>query len=63
MNDSPAETVPSPSDAKSIASLRLHQVEWESSALFQGARLVIIHHRGEQYRLIETRNGKLILQK
>ena len=35
----------------------------ESTELFQGRRVVHISHRGERYRLIETRNGKLILQK
>ena len=34
-----------------------------SGELFQGAREVQIEHRGEVYRLLETRNGKLILQK
>ena len=35
----------------------------ESAALLQGRRIVIIRHNGVDYRLIETRNGKLILQK
>lgn len=34
-----------------------------SGELFQGAREVLIEHHGETYRLLETRNGKLILQK
>ncbi len=34
-----------------------------SGDLFQGAREVQIEHHGEIYRLLETRNGKLILQK
>ncbi len=34
-----------------------------SGELFQGAREVLIDHHGETYRLLETRNGKLILQK
>lgn len=34
-----------------------------STELFQGDRLVVIAHAGEQYRLTITRNGKLILQK
>ncbi|MFO0897276.1 MAG: hemin uptake protein HemP [Pirellulales bacterium] len=34
-----------------------------SGDLFQGAREVQIEHHGEVYRLLETRNGKLILQK
>ncbi len=35
----------------------------ESTDLLQGRRMVVIRHKGERYRLFETRNGKLILQK
>lgn len=35
----------------------------ESSELFQGTKEVIIHHGGGVYRLIITRNNKLILHK
>jgi hemin uptake protein HemP len=31
--------------------------------LFQGARVVEITHAGETYRLLLTRNNRLILQK
>ena len=34
-----------------------------SSELLQGARTLIITHAGQQYRLMITRNDKLILQK
>jgi len=34
-----------------------------SEELFGGAKLVVIDHVGEQYRLTITKNGKLILQK
>lgn len=34
-----------------------------STDLFQGERLIVITHSGEQYRLTITRNDKLILQK
>lgn len=34
-----------------------------SSALFKGAREVLIDHRGDVYRLRITRHDKLILQK
>ena len=34
-----------------------------SEELFGGAKLVVIDHAGEQYRLTITKNGKLILQK
>ena len=35
----------------------------ESTELFQGARVVEITHAGETYRLLLTRNNRLILQK
>lgn len=34
-----------------------------SADLFGDAKTVLITHRGEQYRLIKTKNGKLLLQK
>ncbi|MEO1498362.1 MAG: hemin uptake protein HemP [Planctomycetota bacterium] len=34
-----------------------------SAELFGGAKTVLISHAGEQYRLIKTKNGKLLLQK
>ena len=36
---------------------------FDSTQLFGDAREVYIRHRGELYRLMQTRNGKLILQK
>lgn len=36
---------------------------YASSELFQGARIVVINHAGEAYRLLVTRNNRLILQK
>jgi len=35
----------------------------DSEQLLQGQREVQIRHQGEIYRLLVTRNGKLILQK
>lgn len=35
----------------------------DSSELFAGSKAVHIRHDGEYYRLLVTRNGKLILQK
>lgn len=35
----------------------------DSSELFAGSKTVHIRHDGEYYRLLVTRNGKLILQK
>ncbi|MBX3414393.1 MAG: hemin uptake protein HemP [Pirellulales bacterium] len=34
-----------------------------SQDLLQGHREVLIEHAGERYRLLLTRNGKLLLQK
>ncbi len=34
-----------------------------SDELFRGARIVAITHAGETYRLLITRNNRLILQK
>jgi hemin uptake protein HemP len=36
---------------------------YESAELFQGSRVVNISHAGETYRLLITRNNRLILQK
>jgi len=41
----------------------LPQRRLTSEALMAGAREVILEHRGEQYRLRVTSNGKLILTK
>ncbi|MCO6042909.1 hemin uptake protein HemP [Aeoliella sp. ICT_H6.2] len=35
----------------------------ESAALLQGAREIVIEHAGQCYRLLVTKNDKLILQK
>ena len=34
-----------------------------SEELFAGGKIVLIQHAGEQYRLLITRNDRLILQK
>jgi len=34
-----------------------------SEEIFAGERIVLIQHAGEQYRLLITRNDRLILQK
>ena len=34
-----------------------------SDELFQGGRILVITHAGTEYRLIKTRNDKLMLQK
>ncbi|MEM7313605.1 MAG: hemin uptake protein HemP [Planctomycetota bacterium] len=37
--------------------------KYESSELLKGNKCVFISHDGARYRLQQTRNGKLILQK
>ena len=39
------------------------EVTFRSENLLQGQREIKILHEGETYRLLVTRNGKLILQK
>ena len=36
---------------------------YDSQELFQGSRVVVITHGGEVYRMLLTRNNRLILQK
>lgn len=36
---------------------------YDSQELFQGSRVVVINHAGETYRMLVTRNNRLILQK
>jgi hemin uptake protein HemP len=36
---------------------------FSSTELFAGSRVVVIEHAGQQYRLLITRNERLILQK
>ncbi|MCG3175206.1 MAG: hypothetical protein MOGMAGMI_00128 [Candidatus Omnitrophica bacterium] len=40
-----------------------HVKTWESAVLFEGGRMVQISHEGHLYRLLITRQGKLILNK
>ena len=35
----------------------------DSGELFRGSRAVVINHQGTQYRLILTKQGKLVLNK
>lgn len=39
------------------------RVDLDSRRLFNGTKEVRIHHDGQEYRLRQTRNGKLILTK
>lgn len=54
-----ATPTPPPSDAEPPAPPR----RYESQELFKGQRVVEISHAGEIYRLLLTRNNRLILQK
>jgi hemin uptake protein HemP len=49
--------MPHPADARAA------HVDLDSRRLFNGTVEVRIHHGGEEYRLRQTRNGKLILTK
>jgi hemin uptake protein HemP len=59
-DNTPAENrSSSPHPAENRPALRVV----DSSELFAGSKAVHIRHDGEYYRLLVTRNGKLILQK
>ncbi|TJY60826.1 hemin uptake protein HemP [Sinimarinibacterium sp. CAU 1509] len=42
---------------------QLRSVRISSDELLRGAREIVIEHRGEEYRLLRTRNDRLILNK
>jgi hemin uptake protein HemP len=53
-------------DARQVAeaSVAIQRRTVSSASLFgKGGKQIVIEHKGEQYRLRETRNGKLILTK
>lgn len=56
------ETTPSQSGETSPAAPKESRV-LRSEDLFAGQRVLLIEHAGQQYRLLITRNEKLILQK
>ena len=57
LDDQPAESAAStPEGRDKVRTIR-------SEDLFAGERIVLIEHAGEQYRLLITRNDRLILQK
>ncbi len=56
MTDSKPKPTSETAAARSVREIR-------SIDLFKGERTVVITHEGEQYRLMITRNQKLILQK
>lgn len=49
--------------AKPISEAQEKERKLTTEELFQGQKIVIIHHAGEDYRLTVTRNNRLILQK
>ncbi|MES0874323.1 hemin uptake protein HemP [Sinimarinibacterium thermocellulolyticum] len=53
----PAQT-PATRSPRNPAVLRIN-----SDELLRGSREIVIEHRGEQYRLLRTRNDRLILNK
>jgi hemin uptake protein HemP len=54
----PAATTASPAAARAAAVPRVN-----SADLLRGNREIVIEHRGEEYRLLRTRNDRLILNK
>jgi hemin uptake protein HemP len=56
-------TESAPTTPPANASPAAEPPRFDSSALFQGSRIVVITHVGETYRLLLTRNNRLILQK
>ena len=49
--------------AKQSSEAQNNERKLTTEELFQGQKIVIIHHAGEDYRLTVTRNNRLILQK
>jgi hemin uptake protein HemP len=54
----PNTPMPAPAGTRAPA-----YVDLDSRRLFNGTQEVRIHHDGQEYRLRQTRNGKLILTK
>ena len=59
----PSGSIPPTPAAPASAAPSTEPRSVESTELFQGARVVEITHAGETYRLLLTRNNRLILQK
>lgn len=57
--DAPFRAAPASSRAPASSAQRC----FDSRSLFEGAQEVRIEHFGQEYRLRQTRNGKLILTK
>jgi len=52
-----------PPDSRSDCRSDAEEIPIEAASLFQGRQQVLIRHDGEVYRLVLTRNNKLLLQK
>jgi hemin uptake protein HemP len=65
MSDVPQHSMESttPPESQTPVAPALNLPMYESVELFQGSRVVNITHAGEIYRLLITRNNRLILQK
>lgn len=59
----PPATLATPPVHTQRSGAALAQRQFDSRALFEGAQEVRIEHCGQEYRLRQTRNGKLILTK
>ncbi|HEY1075349.1 MAG TPA: hemin uptake protein HemP [Fontimonas sp.] len=55
--------LPSASNPSSVSSRASSVVRVRSDDLLRGTREIVIEHRGEEYRLLRTRNDRLILNK
>ena len=65
MSEAPQQSAASPPtpDSQAPVAAALNLPMYESVELFQSSRVVNITHAGEIYRLLITRNNRLILQK
>lgn len=56
-------TLPTPESQRHTATGAADVRKLRSEELFAGQRVVLIQHAGEEYRLMITRNDRLLLQK
>lgn len=63
MNAKPLDDQPPPSVLGRPVAMQANMPVYESGTLFGTARSLIIRHAGEEYRLMITRQNKLILTK
>lgn len=59
----PAASEPAPLPGTPVVRQETGAAPIDSRGLLQGRKVLTIQHRGEVYRLQETRQGKLILTK